>query len=447
MGWQPMPRNFMPELRHYSQSAPRIPSAVLVVAMGLALTIFAWRALLHSPRLYDFRTGYAASRAWVFGSDPYDGVNLDNVWNAAGGFELIATAAVGLYPSYYPPTTFVALSPFSSLPALAACTAWAIVSLALLATMIVQLGRLAGLPPRQHVLLAAIILALGPVISGANAGQQCVVAISCIIIALRQLQVRRFWLAWPLLVYAMCLKPQLAMPFVAWEFFRFPRSAMCAFAVWALVLFGAVQHLDHAGSPWRATLATNYHLANEPGGGLDFSTSYLYRDHLVNTEVVAFPIVKDILAAHVVALIVVGVFVVCVLTRWRSLGFAWRRERNRPPRKIDELLGLSVVAAIALLPMYHRYYDAILLVLPIAWAIRHWRDGGKIILLLTIPLFLPVAWATNLVEKGYVSSAIKNSPVWDFVIMPFFGWLLLVWCVVLAGKWMRQRGSEAANRK
>ena len=59
-----------------------------------------------------------------------------------------------------------------------------------------------------------------------------------------------------------------------------------------------------------------------------------------------------------------------------------------------ELLDLSVIATVSLLPIYHRFYDAALLVLPLCWAFspsppRKKRTVETICLLLMLPFLIP----------------------------------------------------------
>jgi hypothetical protein len=69
---------------------------------------------------------------------------------------------------------------------------------------------------------------------------------------------------------------------------------------------------------------------------------------------------------------------------WISLGF--RKGRS-------ELLTISTLAVICLLPAYHRNYDAALLVFPLAWSISQLAGGSsttaKVILALMLPFAIP----------------------------------------------------------
>ena len=431
--------------RPASESHPLANPAVVVLLI-VAVAVFAWRSFARSPRLYDFRTVYAAARAWGAGANPYDHPTLERIWKDAGGQDLVGGGAIENFPSVYPPTTFAVVWPIALLPARAACTAWLAIMLALLLAMLYELGTLADLPFPRRILLAAIVLLLGPLHSGVQGGNVVVPAVALIVIGLAQLHRARRAIvgrAHPtvvagmaMLVIATCLKPQLGLPILAWQLLRFPRAAAVALSICCIALLATVGRMHMANVPWLPSLRANYAVAAGPGGSFDFTLHNRYRDHLTNAQVPVFSIVREATATQaIVAVITAGLIAAFLLRRWQL-----HRERGG----IDDLLALSVVAAIALVPVYHRYYDATLLCLPIAYAVRAGARNGKILLLLTLTLLLPLAWASNLAQKGFVSPAVQGGWVWNVLVMPFNGWMMLLWSGVLVWTWCRSDSATAS---
>jgi hypothetical protein len=87
--------------------------------------------------------------------------------------------------------------------------------------------------------------------------------------------------------------------------------------------------------------------------------------------------------------------------------------------------------------VYHRFYDAVLLLVPLAWAIdaaaRNRRDRiAWCVLLLMLPFCLNSATALVwLAGKGYLPEWLTQSPLWERVLLPHQGWALLAMAVCL----------------
>jgi hypothetical protein len=101
-----------------------------------------------------------------------------------------------------------------------------------------------------------------------------------------------------------------------------------------------------------------------------------------------------------------------------------------------ELLSLGAISILALLPVYHRFYDAALIAVPLCWCMTHFtgrsKPVAKIALLLVIPFLVPgTAFLQQLAVHGQVPDAVTHTWWWNCVVMPHETWTLLLLCLVL----------------
>ena len=94
-----------------------------------------------------------------------------------------------------------------------------------------------------------------------------------------------------------------------------------------------------------------------------------------------------------------------------------------------------MVSVLTLLVTYHRKYDAVLLVFPIAWAFSAVLDGrrllGGIALLLSFTFLLPIqVFFAMLQQNGQVPSWLTRTVVWESVLLPLHVWALVSLAVV-----------------
>ena len=154
---------------------------------------------------------------------------------------------------------------------------------------------------------------------------------------------------------------------------------------------------------------------------------------LINLQVPFYSLTGSSSAANVLAFSV-GALLVCA---WIYLVL-----RDREPG--SELLALGAIAVICLLPVYHRLYDATLLVIPLCWCLSRPADSLKMIsraaLFLMAPFLIPgAAVLQQLSNQGQIPNMITQSWWWTRAIMPHETWFLLALCLVLLYGLMLQR--------
>jgi hypothetical protein len=391
-----------------TQSQRLIAAGFLVLAVGVFSAV---RIAKSSLRLWDFNMYAAAADAWLQGQNPYDETELKARWNnTTGKMNLSAQRSIA------PATTLVVISPFTLLPLQVAFVLWTILSVSLIVTAIFTLWRFCGWTrhdPGAWIMLACV-LASGPFILGISVGQPSLPAVALIIFAARFILRGRERTAGILLALATALKLQLGAPIILYYLIRRRwRAALWSGAMFSLLTLIALTRLQAAGVVWADDWLINIQQSSTAGGPNDVTPPNKTRDHLLNLQLPFYAIAQNRAAASALAWVVTAVLIAVL---------ALRRKRT------DNLLELSIVLILMLLPVYHRYYDAIVLMVALAWSLRF---DAKLPLLLMIPFLLPVGWAMNLIARGYVSDAVLSSRLWNIIVMSEQSWMMLTISIVL----------------
>jgi len=415
----------------------RLRLSVLGLLTCLAVLVFAARGPVRalgwsSHDFNDFISPYVQTHAWFSGRDPYAPSTLTELWPASPRPPfLLKESADGTLPakrglpSPYFVLAFPVLWPIAALPWRIAIHVWVVVCVVAVFTVAWVLIEFAE--GRRHKTLALLILVsvllLAPV--------QTAVATSNIVnpvLALGMLSAfcqsrnRSRW-AGALLALAVGLKPTVALPFVIYALANRNRSkAMSAAIVSGVLLLSAAILPQHGTLLWKSFLG-NSQMMFAPGAIDDFSTANPLRFQLVNLQVALFPVLQNRTLTQIAAWLVFTTL----------LGF-WLRAVRRD-REVG-LLDLAILVSAALLPVYHRFTDAGLLLVPVAWALREMKGEMRAFaagcLLLASPFLIP--GATVLHEFSGRSEILQNlsrTRLWNLFILPHEAWLILILCVVL----------------
>ena len=391
-----------------------------------------WRAAANSD---DFALYYCCARAWIQGENPYDRQALEAVARQAGG---APTQYLGNAVS--PPVSFVVLGPLAAVSWPVAKGVWLTLNLGLLAAMciwLVRMGRMRPGEPRA-ILLLALIVALAPLHTGIKHGQLALAAAACLIGAARMHQQRRRWLGGVGLGLALALKPQMAAIFVLYWLYRKRWRALAVAGVFIAVLAAitlARLHLadvDWLGQ-WQQNIQRCFH-----GGECDYASGprpfiFIQLQH---------PLYAIFGSRSVAAVGAWAVTAALAVLGW----LAWRR---LPAGDDRELAGLSFLAVLSLLPIYHVFYDAVILALPLCWAVRltatPLRRWGIAIIGLVLPFLLSGA-AALAVFSGSGGPLAPYAQTWWFrtLLLPHQPYLLAALAVVMVAA--LYRAAAEANR-
>lgn len=327
----------------------------------------------------DFGEIYFGARAAMHRADPYDPAPVLREFQAQGGLfptsfgpaqekadESVLASVVNL------PTTLFLTMPIAVLPWGMAQNLWMLLTAALLvaaAFLTWDLG--AGNAPLLWAALAGFMLADSHLIFqlGNAAG---IVASLCVISAWCFLKDRCVWAGVLLLAIGLAVKPQDA-GFV-WLYFLLSSGALRKRAILTLAATGvlaacAALWMAPISPHWMAEMRTNIASAAAPGGPTDpgpagFASESV--NQLTDLQS-ALSFFKD--DPHFYN---TGSYLICgiLILAW---GIAVVRKRFSPQ---GANLALAAIAPLSLLPVYHRAYDGMLLLLALPACAMLWKVPG-----------------------------------------------------------------------
>ncbi len=213
-------------------------------------------------------------------------------------------------------------------------------------------------------------------------------------------------------------------------------GAYC-FAGTAVVMAVAVGWMGMHDNHWWADLSANLQRLQVPGGGGDFTGANAMRFTMINLQVLLFAMFPSTLAANVLAYALTGVLVAAFLY--------FTRKRN----SATELVEASTVAVLSLLPLYHRSYEAAVLVLPLAWAFAklhsEFAAAARISLALVAVFLVPGGALLHILSsQGTIPLVISRQFWWEPIVMVHQIWALLGLSLVLLYARARASGGSAA---
>jgi hypothetical protein len=418
---------------------------LLVLLVLLAASEFVLRGplrLLRAADFNDFISPYVQSRALIRGLDPYSPEVLVRLWPVTGPHRLQFLAkdladgtliAKRGIPTAYPLTCLLLLIPFAVPP-------WPVAHLVWLAlTTVLTLGviwSLLSLVTRavsdwRSYVFVSFALALAPLHTGFAAGSVVIATVALCGIALSREQRDEVLMGGILFGIGVCLKPQIGLPFLAYYLLR-RRWRLFGIAIGVVLTAAllAMARLAVSGTPWLQNYRTDNKVLLVSGILADFTERNPLRFSLINLQVLFYAIWHRAGAANAVA-----------IGFWAVLFVIWVALLLRNSRQNDDtLLALSALAVLSLLPVYHRFYDAFLLIFPLCWSLREFpgprKQFARGTLVLMLPFLVPGGSALEEMQRGgRIPYAIAQSWFWSSAVMPHEIWFLLflgallLWCM------------------
>lgn len=426
----------------------RLRWVVLGLLTCIALSEFSIRGPVRalqagSRNFNDFISPYAQTRAWLSGRDPYSPTVLAELWPASRPEFVVKESITGALParrglpSPYLTAAFPLLLPVAKLPWKFAIYLWVLMCvLAVFATalLLIQLAAVRGRCELALTMFASVLL-LAPVHTAIAACNIVTIAFALGLGGAWCLAKSRNVAAGVLLVLATGLKPTIALPFVIYSLVSRNRLKVIAPAILTAVLLLCIALIpQHAKTLWWNSFSANNRSMFAPGAIDDFSTANPLRFQLIHFQVALFPILQNRLSAQVTAVLV---FVI-VLSIW-----LWTVSRDGELGLLD----LAILTSAALLPVYHRFTDAGLLLVPVTWSLAELRGNLRkyaiACLLLISPFLVPGATMLyELSQKYEVFQKLSHTRLWDLFILPHECWLILTLCVVLLAARVKLRDSR-----
>jgi hypothetical protein len=156
----------------------------------------------------------------------------------------------------------------------------------------------------------------------------------------------------------------------------------------------------------------------------DFTEKDPLRFGLINLQVVTYAILGDRGLANLVALALAA-----------TLGLVWLFLFRRRGPQFDDLLALSALAVLSLMPVYHRLYDASLLILPLSWSLAALagpaRGFAKATLLLLAVFLVPGGSALDRLQSSGHFAALQHRWWWNTIVMPHQVWTIFLLAIAL----------------
>jgi len=159
----------------------------------------------------------------------------------------------------------------------------------------------------------------------------------------------------------------------------------------------------------------------------DFTVRKPTRFGLVNLQVALYPLVRSREITNLMVLILVAVLVaIAIMAMLKS-------------RLSDDLLCLSTICVVSLLPIYHRFYDAALLIIPLSWLVsragRHLESSLFAGFIFVSAFLLPGgSLLETLCNRGAFSEALMGNRWWNGLVMAHEPWLILMFSVILISR-------------
>jgi len=321
----------------------------------------------------DFKTLYYPSRCLIQHHDPYMESEVLRVYLAEGGNLPSDTAGTRQIATQnvYPPTTLFLSAPFAMLPWGPAHLLWIMLSagsLIFASYLIWDLG--ADYAPVFSAVLAGFILANSGIliVTGNAAGiaiSLCVVGVWCF---LRQ----RFVLAGVLcLAISLAAKPHDAG--LVWLYFllaggAYRRRALQTLLVTIAIGLPGVLWVCQVAPHWMQEMHSNILAYSAQGGINDPRLASMGPEGVIDLQSVVSFFRDDPRIYNAVS------FLICapLLLVWVFVTVRFRPSVKRAS------LALAAIAALTLLPVYHRQIDAKLLLLTVPACAMLWAERGRI---------------------------------------------------------------------
>lgn len=348
----------------------------LVVAGVITFLALSIGMILATPNsLADFRHVFCSARCLIENSDPYLPSNEMRVYRGEG-IERAADSdddqlVVARY--IYPPTEFVITLPFALLPFAAAQLLWVSVTAAtfIIALLLIWHTCARDAPEMAGGLLCFLVANSEQImVYGNPAGialSLCVISVWCF------LQEKFIPIGVISMVASLALKPQESA--LIWLLFLITRGPYRRFALQTLIVLlllciPITLHVSRIAPGWVQELRSNWAVfsvhggMNDPGPGSHNNSAARF----TNLQSV-FSVFRDSPVFYNAAtyLIFGSMFIV-----WATVTLRARQNR------ILTWFALAAIAPMSMLPVYHRIYDAKLIILTLPACALLWAERGLI---------------------------------------------------------------------
>ncbi len=351
---------------------PRKDGLYLLLLGCAAFLLLGARWYISPGSMQDFRTAYSSARCLLHGCDPYNPAEVLRDYRADPGAQPKSSGPdlFVISHSVYPPSEFAVSMPFAALPIDVAIVLWngLIVACVILASFLIWKEGARFAPVASACVFSC------STVPPAGCGNPACLAVSLCVIAVYCLLNERFAAAGVVcLALSLCLKPQDAG--LIWLYFLLGggvlrKRALQTLAVAAAITIPAVLWVAHVSPHWIGEMAANLQTFSHHGGINDPGpASADGRGFYMITDLqTVFSFCWDNARFYNLASIAVCAPLL-VLWAIRAVHARATKEAN--------WLGVAAIAALSMLPVYHRLYDAKLILLTIPACALLMAEGGR----------------------------------------------------------------------
>ncbi len=415
----------------------RAISVLLWLSLLLAAVLFFVRGPLRSSSAYvnDFAAPYTSSRLWLHhqNQNPYDPALFCDEWHRAGGLPGPVYANPSSTHAIYPPPSLVVLAPLASLPW---HTAWSLLQLlgvtAYLASLLLLARLLPGTwnaPTRLVFLLLGLLFA--PAQSALHVSNVSCLSVSLLFLAVylclypspdgqvgRKLSPRTIGIA-GLIALSLCLKPTLAPAILLYLLVRRLWSSLALTLAFGSLSAG-IYLLLRPDPAWLPSLRANIDFLFTSGVA-SLGAQNLTRSDRLDLQLPAFLLTHNATAASAIALVIT-----------LALAALWFKKANTLSPALDsQLLSLSTLLVLGLLPFYQRFYSATLMLLPILWALRNLTSAkARWVLALCCIFVVNTSVLPRLLNLHFTSASLL-SRLPEALVIAHLNWITLALALLL----------------
>jgi Glycosyltransferase family 87 len=388
----------------------------------------------------------SAAATWHNGGNPY---NLDSIRNTLGADAAVITSTLsrGAQAFVYSPPAYAFLGNLTYLPWSMRLWVWNWLNAGLFFISLLLICKIAWFPVRSLAGFAILAIGLASYPGQLNIqyGQTAILMLFLMSLS---------WYAAPggghvvsrqhLLLSSLAMglaaviKPQIVLVFMAGDLYTGRRTVALGAAVAAVVLFFGAITLH--GDPLQITLdwvGNMRALMDADANPLTRAPNHV--PHLlINLQSPIAVLTGNRTAASVLALLA------CFVMAWRYVWVA----RHTPLAAADHpsawLNALSAASVLMLLVFYHRAYDSVFLMIPVAFAIRrvadHDKRGWVLLALLALPLLASYSYAFRLLYPGTnaANEYLIDPPRFvEAIVIQHQSWLLVAVFLMLC-EWRRR---------
>jgi hypothetical protein len=396
------------------------------------------RIVMRAGDYNDYTSSYIGAKAWIKGLNPYSNVVFWDLWKQSSSLQLKEEESIGSR-SPYPWTCFLLLAPLSLFNARTGSMLMGLISSALILLSLWLLSNLPDLAKDRwrKWLFLGLALAMAPFHSGLGQMNISMLAIAFVFLSFWAASSGRPGAAGVFCAVSVGLKPPIGAFFALYYLVSRQWKAFGITLTSTLLLAAvAIGRLQLAGVPWLSSYLANSKLVlTDPINAITAANPKRFQ--MVNLQVLWYALTNNERLANELALAIASLLLLILVA------LVLRQQGNVPAS-----LPVSAIAAISLLPMYHRFYDASLLVFPLFWSLsrasEEARPYRRLILLLLLPFAVPGAWSLESLQNAQrVPAFLTGKWWWEPVALGHEIWAILLLALILVAANWSQSSREA----